>query len=223
MENATKEKIITYLSEFITQNKQDKIDTALSLRTRYVTPVLEDIYQPHNASAVLRSAECMGVQDVHIIEKTNMFELKKNIALGSSKWISLFRHNQRGADNTTGCIEQLKQQGYRIIATTPHTSACMLDDLPLEGKMALLFGTEESGLSQTALDHADEFVKIPMYGFTESFNISVSVALSLFHITENLRHSSLPWQLTEDEKRNLKLEWFKKILPAGKQLEEQFL
>lgn len=172
--------------------------------------MLEDIFQSHNTSAALRSCDCFGVQDVYIIEQKHKFELHENIAKGSAQWLSLKHFNQKDVNNTEQCYADLKKEGYLIAATTPHKNDFLIDTLPLQQKVALVFGTEQEGLSSYALEHADLYVKIPMYGFTESFNISVSVAICLYETTHRLRMSALDWRLTEDEIVDLQLEWLGK-------------
>lgn len=126
-------------------------------------------------------------------------------------------------ENTKLCFEKLRAQGYRIVATTPHEKDKLIYDLPLEtGKIALVFGTEETGLSKYAMENADEYVKIPMYGFTESFNISVSVAICLYELTKRLRASRINWQLTEEEVLDLQLNWLKRCLPYFDLLKKEF-
>lgn len=198
-----------YLSEFLTPNRKATFNRVLDLRTRYISVVLEDIYQPHNASAVLRSCDCFGVQDVHVIENRNNFEISPDVVVGSSKWLNIDFHNRK-AQNTTDTLTKLKGEGYRIIATTPHDDEVLLEDLDLQkGKIALVFGTEKNGISDQVREQADEFMKIPMYGFTESFNISVSAALCLHHLTYKLRQSDIDWPLTESEKQEILFEWVK--------------
>lgn len=215
-------KLVDHLSGFITSERLSLFDRVIQNRTRYLTVVLEDIFQPHNASAVLRTCDCFGIQDVHIIENRNVYEINPDVALGASKWINLIRHNEL-ENNTLGTIEQLRRQGYRIVATTPHKNDCLLDDLPLDKKTALVFGTELNGLSDIALADADAFVKIPMYGFTESFNISVSASIILFHLTEKLKKSDISWSLTQDEKTSIKLEWLRTSIKRSELIEQEFL
>jgi tRNA (guanosine-2'-O-)-methyltransferase len=217
-----KKELLNFLQEFITPNKKEKIDALILHRTRYITIVLEDIYQSHNASAVLRSCDCFGIQDVHIIENRNKYQINPDVALGSSKWLSLLRYREK-ENNTEYCLGKLKSEGYRIIATTPHENDFTPDDLPLGHKVALVFGTEMDGLSQAAMRQADGFVRIPMYGFTESFNISVSAALLLYALTERMRHSGIQWQLTREEMLDIQLEWTKNAIKQPEMLERLFL
>lgn len=198
-----------YLSQFLTEERLDNFKNVLESRTRYLTVVLEDIFQPQNASAVIRSCDCFGVQDVHIIENRNAFTINPDVAVGASNWVDINYYNSQD-QNTAEALTKLKQDGYRIVATSPHENDVLLEDLDLEkGKIALVFGTERRGISDVVKDHADEFVKIPMHGFTESFNVSVSAALCLYHISTKLRHLNLDWHLTEDEKNEILFRWIK--------------
>ncbi len=219
----TKSALLQYLSTFVSEHKRTKFEEIIRNRTKYITVALEDIYQPHNASAVLRSCDCFGIQDVHIIENQNTYEVNPDVALGSSKWLSLIKYNEK-KNNTPAAIKNLKSEGYRIVATTPHKDDVNLQELDLEkGPVALVFGTEMRGLTDDGLALADEYMKIPMYGFTESFNISVSVALCLFYLTEKLRNSEIPWQLSESEQIEVKLNWARQVVKKSELLEKKFL
>ncbi len=222
MINKELQQSIQFLEEFVSERRVNLIDTNINNRTRYITVVLENIFQPQNASAVIRSCDCFGIQDLHVIENTNQYRLNPDVVMGASKWVDLYRYNQT-KDNTLATIQTLKEKGYRIVATTPHTNDILLPDFDVKkGKAALFFGTELTGLSDVVMDNADEFVKIPMYGFTESFNISVSAALVLNALSTKIRQENIAWQLSDKEKAELKLEWLKKSVKRGdKLLEEQ--
>jgi len=221
MKQDDKIELLNFLESFISENKRDLFNQIIEFRTRYITVVLEDIYQPHNASAVLRTCDCFGVQDVHIIENRNIYEVNPDVALGSSKWLTLEKYNT-AKNNTVDTINKLKSKGYKIVATTPHKNDTPLSQLDLSKKTALLFGTELKGLSDIALKNADAFVKIPMVGFTESFNISVSAAIILHQLTEKLRASDYKWQLTDKEKLDIRLDWVKNVLKNSDLVEEEF-
>lgn len=199
------------LFRFISDNKKSKFEEFIQYRTKYLTVVLEDIYQSQNASAVLRTCDCVGIQDVHIIENKNDYTLNPEVELGAAKWLNLKKYNQDDF-NTINAFDSLKKQGYKIIATTPHKHDQLLTDLKLDGKMALVFGTEKQGLSEQAIEAADEFVRIPMHGFTESFNISVSAAICLFHIMNKVRDSDINWMLTEEERLDTLVDWAKSVV-----------
>ena len=202
--------LLDYLYGFLSPNRQEKIKKNLINRTRYVTVILEDMHQSHNIAAIMRSCDALGVQDMHCIEQKNTLQIKRNISMGASKWLTVSRYNENNTKNNhiKTCIENLKKQGYRIVATSPH-GIKTLNELSLDSKIALLFGTEDEGLSSDALALADELITIPMYGFVESLNVSVSVALSLYDLTNRLRSSNLPWQLLPEEKQQLELDWLR--------------
>ncbi|MEA3450497.1 MAG: RNA methyltransferase [Bacteroidota bacterium] len=189
---------IEILEKFVTDKRKERFAEVLSNRTRYATVVLEDLFQPHNASAVLRSCDLFGVQDIHVIENQNEYTVNPEIAVGASKWLNTIKYNQQ-ENNTLDAINKLKKQGYRIVATTPHTNDVELKDFDIsKGKFALVFGSELPGITDIVRENADEFLKINMYGFTESFNISVSVALVLRELIEKLHKSDINWKLEED-------------------------
>ena len=209
--------LIKYLESFITEHRRVLFRKVLEKRTRYLTVVLEDLYQSHNASAVLRSCDCFGIQDVHIIENRNRYAVNPDIALGSSKWLNLIRYNDT-EENTRMAAEALRSQGYRIVVTVPGEDAVPLEHFDLEaGKAALFFGTELTGLSDTAVALADEKLVIPMYGFTESFNISVSAGIIFSHLIPKL-HKSKGWQLTHEEKEMIYLDWLKTSIKSSDQI-----
>jgi tRNA (guanosine-2'-O-)-methyltransferase len=198
--------LIGYLRNFVTRERLLRFREVLQFRTRHLTIVLEDIYQPHNASAVLRTCDCFGIQDVHIIENRNKYEVNPDVALGASKWLNLIKYSESG-DNLEICLRKLKTQGYRIVATTPHKDGFTPETLPLQTKTALLFGTELAGLTPVALNLADDYIRIPMVGFTESLNISVSAAILIQTLTNRLRNTNTEWQLPENEKEKVLLNW----------------
>ena len=216
-----RQELLDYFSEYLTEHRKSLFQKVIKYRTRHIAVVLEDIFQPHNASAVLRSCDLTGVQDVHIIENRNTYEVNPDVAMGSFKWLDLYKYSDK-ENNTITAFEKLRKEGYRIVATTPHKDDKTLDNIELGGKMAIVFGTELTGLSDIAIENADEYLRIPMYGFTESYNISVSVALTLFTLTEKLRNSSIAWQLSEDEKTDILLEWSRRSIKRSEILEKEF-
>lgn len=211
-----------FLCQFVTKNRRKRFEKVASSRTRFITVVLEDIYQSQNASAVLRTCDCFGIQDIHIIENKNTYNVNPDVALGSANWLNLYHYNKK-ENNTLDCIKKLKQQGYSIIAATPHKNDCLLEEFDINRKTAVMFGTEKEGLSEIALKNADVFLKIPMFGFTESFNISVSAAITLFSITEKIRKSGIQWQLSKKDIIEILVQWTKNSISKGNMLEKQFL
>jgi tRNA (guanosine-2'-O-)-methyltransferase len=211
-----------YLQQFVTAERFQKFVHALQFRTRHLTIVLEDIFQPHNASAVLRTCDCFGIQDVHIIENRNKYEVNPDVALGASKWLDLIKYNQT-ENNTVECINTLKKRGYRVVATTPHKDGFIPETLPITQKTALIFGTELAGLSPVALELADDYIRIPMVGFTESLNISVSAAIFIQSLSNRLHNSGISWQLNESEKDEILCRWLQQSINKSEMIIHEFL
>lgn len=206
-----KRKLIPYLRTFVMEERDARILEVLQNRTRHLTIVLEDLYQTQNISAVMRTCECYGVQDVHIIEKENDFVIHDAISMGSNKWLTLHNYkNEPG--NVAKCADHLHAKGYKLIATLPAENSVFVEDLPVDEKTAFFFGTELTGLSDEAITVCDGAVKIPMYGFTESFNISNSVAILTSNRVERLHRSDIDWRLTPEEHDELYFEWLCKSI-----------
>lgn len=215
------EKVLEEFYDIVSESKKEMYDRIASQRTNHLTVVLENIHQEHNASAVLRSCDCFGIQNLHVIEKNNRYKVQRDIALGAGRWVDVFNYDQ-GEQPTRDCLLKLKDRGYKIVATTPHERDVTIHELPLDQPVALVFGTEKKGISKEVVELADEFVRIPMYGFTESFNISVSAALALNILRRRLEQSDLSWKLNDEEQTLLKIKWCKKILRSGDEMEEEF-
>jgi tRNA (guanosine-2'-O-)-methyltransferase len=208
---------LSFLENILTENRKEKFLKILETRTKHFTVVVEDVFQMHNTSAVMRSCEVFGIQELNVIEERFGKRIDKEIALGAQKWVDVHRF-----DNVTNCVESLKNKGYQIIATTPHENDCMLDDFDISKPSALFFGTEKEGLSDKIIEKADGFLKIPMVGFTESLNISVSAAIILQNLTSRLRKSDIQWQLTDEEILEKRLDWTKKSIKDIKGIETRY-
>ena len=222
-ENAARDAaMLSFLGQFITDERRQRFEEVLDYSTRHITVVLEDIFQPHNASAVLRTCDLRGIQDIHIVENTNHYDVNPDVVLGSTKWLNLNYYEDKEF-NTPTAFEQLRAKGYKIVATCPHRDDFTPDALPLDQPIALVFGTEKLGLSDYAVENADMHVRIPMYGFTESYNISVSAALLLYSLTNRLHASTdIDWHLTEEERNALRLVWTRRSLSRIRQYERKF-
>jgi tRNA (guanosine-2'-O-)-methyltransferase len=216
------EGLIAYLREFVTEHRRAKIRRVLAERTRYITVGLEDIYQPQNASAVLRTCDACGIQDVHIVENRNEYKLNPQVELGTAQWLTMHKYRAESYNTLRAC-DELRRRGYRIVATTPHRDDVPLEDFDLHrGPVALFYGNELDGLSEEFLEQADEFLRIPMVGFVESFNISVSAAITLYRLSTALRVSDIGWRLSEDTQRSLELEWLRRSIKRWQDLEQAY-
>jgi tRNA (guanosine-2'-O-)-methyltransferase len=208
---------LAYLEEFLTDNRKERFASVLANRTNHFTIAVEDVYQFHNTSAVMRSCEVFGIQEINIVEQRFGKNIDKEIAMGAQKWVDINKFENIGT-----CIQTLKDKGYQIIATTPHNDSCLLHDFDVTNKSALFFGTEKEGLSQEVMSQADGFLKIPMVGFTESLNISVSAAIIIQDITTRLRQSNVNWQLSDEELLEKRLLWAKNSIKDIKRIEKRY-
>jgi tRNA (guanosine-2'-O-)-methyltransferase len=215
--------LVRHLLQFVTPARRQRMETVLPLRTSHLQVVLEDIFQPHNASAVMRSCECFGIQHLHIIENHHPYALNREVAMGSSNWLHLHRYRDHGTANSSDCLRQLRRSGLRIVATSLAQNAIPLEELELDTPLSLWFGTEESGLSPEVLEAADTHVHIPMYGFTQSLNLSVCAALCLHDIRRRLMNDPVSWQLTDSEKEDVMLLWLRHSVRNAAILERDFL
>ncbi len=135
----------------------------------------ENFANPHNAAAILRTCEALGILNVYIIEELVPFEPSRAVTQGAEKWLKLkrFRLAERA-------FPELKEEGFRIYAAVPGRGAIPVEELPVGEPLALVFGNEKEGVSEKALEFCDGTFRIPMWGFVESFNVSVAAAISLY-------------------------------------------
>lgn len=208
---------LAFLENILTDNRKERFQQVLSKRTNHFTIAMEDVFQLHNTSAVMRSCEVFGIQQLNVIEERYTKSIDKEIAMGAQKWVDVNRF-----DSISGCISSMKSKGYQIIATTPHENDCDLDDFDISKPSALFFGTERDGLSEEVLQNADGFLKIPMAGFTESLNISVSAAIIIQNLMSRLHKSDIKWQLSEEEILEKRLQWAKNTIKDIKRIEERY-
>ena len=213
----TSETYLKYLEEFITDNRRQRFLKVLQNRTNHFCVAIEDVYQLHNTSAVMRSCEVFGIQNLYVIEEKFGKEIDKEIALGAEKWVDINRYT-----NKKNCIEDLRNKGYQIVATTPHIEANFLEDFDISKPSVVFFGTEKLGLSDEIMNEADAFIKIPMVGFTESLNISVSAAIIINNITTRLRNSDVNWKLTEEELLEKRIDWSEKSIKNLSDIKQRF-
>jgi tRNA (guanosine-2'-O-)-methyltransferase len=216
--------LFNHLGQFVSDHKKDFVERVLNERTRHLTVVLENIFQSQNASAAIRTCECMGLQDIHIVENTAQYQFNVRVLKGADKWLNLERYRTKEVNNTETCFNNLRSNGYKILVADPDEDGISIDEVDiLKDKVAIVFGNELRGASPYALAHCDQKVRIPMYGFTESLNISVSVAICLNTLLSKLRHSEMDIFLTDEEKRIIKLEWYRKIVKRSDILEKEFM
>jgi len=220
----TEQRVLEHLAQFVSDHKKQGVEKVLSLRTTYVTVMLEDIFQSQNASAVIRTCECMGLQQVHIIENISKYSINPRVLKGANKWMNISHYTSKKENNTEVCFEKLRSEGYTILVTDPSEDGISVHEIDVtQGKIALLFGNELRGASVEALKNCDHKIKIPMYGFTESLNISVSVAMCLGALMSKLRLTDMNTSLTQAEKDIIRLHWYRKIVRKSDLIEREFL
>jgi tRNA (guanosine-2'-O-)-methyltransferase len=222
MERALKQELIRHLGAFMSPQRLSRFDKVISERTAHLRIVLENMYQAHNASAILRSCESFGVQHVHFIENNNRMRISDDVAMGSSNWLSIHRHKS-SQNNTSETIAGLRDLGYRIVATSPHKNEIAISELNVDNKLALFFGTEIDGISNELIAEADEFVSLPMYGFTESFNVSVCAALCMYELCGRMRKNVPLYNLEEEEKEDIYLAWLKTSVEHSEEIIKRYL
>jgi tRNA (guanosine-2'-O-)-methyltransferase len=208
---------LDFLENILTENRKNKFLKVLENRTKYFTIVVEDVFQMHNASAVMRSCEVFGIQELNVIEQRYGKSIDKEIAMGAQKWVDI-----NTFESVSVCVESLKNKGYQIIACTPHQNDCLLEDFDISKPSALFFGTERDGLSDEVMQKAGGFIKIPMVGFTESLNISVSASIIIQDLTSRLRLSDIDWHLSENEILEKRMAWTRHSIKDIKRIEARY-
>lgn len=214
--------LYNHLCGYLTESRLNRFDQVIQHRTKHLSFVIEDVYQPHNASAVVRSCDCFGIQDLHVIESRNEYVTDKNIALGAGKWVTIHKHKDH-ENTSTNCLNYLKKQGFKIAATTPHKDDYTLSTIPVDEPLAVVFGTEKEGITDEVKENADYFLKIPMYGFTESLNISVAAAITAQNLYERIIQSDVDWKLSSEEEKLIRFQWVKKTIKDADAIIDRYL
>ena len=194
-----------YLSSFLLESRIDTLNRALDMRTEYLTVMTENMFHAQNASAIVRHCEAFGVQNIHTVEDLCPFLPTLNIALGTDKWIDVKRHA-----TTADAIKDLRKEGYRIIATTPHHKSCTPETFDVKkGKFVLVFGTEKTGVSEEIMAEADEFLQIPMCGMVDSLNVSASAAILIYMLSQRMRLECDDWHLSDEKRTRTLYDWYR--------------
>lgn len=209
----SKQHLIKYLESCVTEERKEIFNEVIKNRTRHFTVILEDLFQKHNTSAITRSCDVFGVQDIHIIENKYSTYVSNQVGKGSQKWLTFHRYNQK-MHNTQDCIDAVKEKGYQIIATTPHESSQFVADFDITKKTAFVFGVEKEGVSDMMMEQADGFLKVPMYGFTESLNVSVAAAIILQDVATRVRKSDTDWELSKEDREDVYLSWLQNSIKS---------
>jgi tRNA (guanosine-2'-O-)-methyltransferase len=195
--------IIEALRPQTSDERMERIENVLDARVDSVTVVIENLYDPHNGAAAMRSVEAFGLTTMHFVDPGERFTASSKVTIGCDKWVNSEHH--QGIDN---CAKAIHEQGGLLYATLPDADLT-LEDVDVSKPVALVFGNEHDGLSERAIEVCDRAVRIPMFGFTRSFNLSVSVALCLSRVTARRReHLGASGDLEEAERTRLRARWY---------------
>lgn len=210
--------IFEYLQQFLTPERLRKIVYFSERSSDFILPVLEDVYQYRNAAAIVRSAEACGFHRVVALEESNVFDPNLRVSKGAETWVSIEKmpHN-------LSSLQTIKNQGYRILAVSPEKNATMLPDYQITEPVALVFGTEKAGVLPEILDFADETLAIPMYGLTESFNVSVAAAICLYELKQKLLKNQINHYISGEKLLRTQIRWAVNSIRNGDEILEQYL
>lgn len=207
-----------YLQQFLTEERLRKINHFSLESSDFILPVVEDVYQFRNAAAILRSVEACGFHKVVALEKENVFDPNLRVTKGADTWVQVEK-----MPRTLASLQQVKDCGYKIVAVSPERNATMLPDYQPTEPLALVFGTEWEGTTDELLDFADETLAIPMYGFTQSFNVSVAAAICMYDLKQKLINSEINYKLSDEKLLQTRINWAVNSIKSGKEILEQYL
>lgn len=224
LDSAQKQELYTYLDSFLQEPRRERLNGVLDNRTTHFCVAMEDLFYERNSGAIIRTADGYGIQNVHVIEPKDSFKSKVTniISKGAEKWVTKTQHDdiKNGAKQ---CIDELRKQGYQIVATSPHTDGHTIHDFDITKKSAFFLGAEKTGISDVVMEEADDYISMPIYGFTESYNVSVANAILLHELINRLRKSDINWQLSKEEREELMLDWTIKSIVSAEMLAEKFI
>lgn len=212
------EKTYEYLKQFLTGERLEKIEHLASESSDFVLPVMEDVYQFRNAAAIIRSVEACGFHKVVAMEARNVFDPNLSVTKGADTWVEIEK-----MPHSLESLQQIRSSGYRLVAVSPEKQATMLPDFEIGTPVALIFGTEWQGVSEDILDFADDTLAIPMYGFTQSFNVSVAAAICCYDLKQKLLKSGLEYKLSPDKQLALKIRWAVNSIRSGEEIYRKYL
>ncbi len=180
--------------------RQARIETALKERLGSVVTVLEAIYRRHNASAIIRSCESFGLHEVHLV--TGRFRSSKGASRSAERWLDLRRHS-----SIETCVAELRERGFKIYVADLAETAYTPDTVPVDGPVAVIFGSELVGISDEARALADGAIQVPMRGLTESLNVSAAATCTLYRLAERRREVVGGGDLSDEMQAAFLNEW----------------
>ncbi len=192
------------LAPLLTPERIARIDQVIDARLGSVAAAVEDTYDPHNAAATLRTCEALGLQELYVIEPGLRFSSAKGVTRGAHRWLDLHRFSEASA-----AVAALKLRGFRVYATLPDPGAASIEDVPVDTPIAVVFGNEHDGVSPAVIAACDGAVTVPMFGFTESYNLSVTVGLAMSRLAARRRaYIGALGDLDPERRARLRARWF---------------
>lgn len=210
--------IFEYLKQFLTEKRLYKIQYFSERSSDFVLPIIGDVYQFRNAAAIVRSVEACGFHKVVALEEENIFEPNLRVTKGADTWVEVEKMSHQ-----ISSLQKIRERGYKILAVSPERNAKLLPDYNIKEPTALVFGTEKEGVSEEFLDFADETLAIPMYGFTESFNVSVAAAICMYDFKQKLIKSDLDYFLKDEKLLQTRIRWAVNSIRSGEEILNQYL
>lgn len=224
LSKSQKQELTAYMNTFMRDERRDKLNRVLDNRTTHFCVAMEDLFYERNAGAIIRTADGYGIQNIHVIEPKDSFKSKVTniISKGAEKWVTKTQHDdiKNGAKM---CIDALRSQGYQIVATSPHKDGHTIHDFDITKKSAFFLGAEKTGISDIVMEEADDYIAMPIYGFTESYNVSVANGILLHELVNRLRKSNVNWELSEEERDDLFLDWTMKSINSSNMIADKFM
>lgn len=224
LSKSQKAELTAYMNTFMRDERRDKLNHVLDNRTTHFCVAMEDLFYERNSGAIIRTADGYGIQNIHVIEPRDSFKSKVTniISKGAEKWVTKTQHDdiKNGAKM---CIDELRSQGYQIVATSPHKDGHTIHDFDISKKSAFFLGAEKTGISDIVMEEADDYIAMPIYGFTESYNVSVANGILLHELINRLRKSDVDWHLSEEERNDLFLDWTMKSINSSDMIADKFM
>jgi tRNA (guanosine-2'-O-)-methyltransferase len=213
------EDVLAALGPLLTEERKQTIEAVLAHRLGGLTVVIENLHDPHNGAAALRSIEAFGLSALHVVEGAERFSFSSKVTQGCEKWVAIRRYGDFAA-----CAGHLHAEGFTLAAAVPGATVA-LGELDVTRPLALVFGNEHAGLTAAAQAACDTPFGIPMQGMTRSLNLSVSVAVAIADCARRRREAVGPGDLAEDEKQRLRARFYAQSLDprAAEKLVERWV
>jgi tRNA (guanosine-2'-O-)-methyltransferase len=194
------------LQDILLPQRVERLKEVLANRVTSITLVLENLHKDYNISAILRTCESFGVQDVHVVPQPGEGKVFRTVTQGCHKWLTIHRHK-----DVSSCFKVLKAKGFRILAGGFGGDALPLEGADFSGSVALVFSNELEGANPEVVEQVDGFFVIPMTGFSRSLNVSVAAGIAIHRVLQFKAGKGEELErIPADEAARLLEEWVKK-------------